>query len=239
MDDSYEYETEINQDFEEFLNSAYDDDYVSSRPKTYDIFNEMNFQSPVDIRTRSLTDSINRKKSIIEQENFRFFIRDNPYASGKKPFYELSGFSEVNKYSEFIDKVADEKDIDARLIRAIMYMETTHGYYDVVFALFDKNKSILPMNINEDYWAETFGTREELKDPENNIRAGAELISRIQSNLPENASIEKTATLYNNLNATEVTDYGMRVREIYKSQPWLTEDSNSAKFQQFFIGPPF
>ncbi len=32
------------------------------------------------------------------------------------------------------------------------YMETTHGYYDAIPALFNKNKSILPMNVRSNYW---------------------------------------------------------------------------------------
>lgn len=59
--------------------------------------------------------------------------------------------------------MAKEKGVDANLVKAIMYMETTHGYYDAILELFNKNKSILPMNINVDYWGSTFGSREELK----------------------------------------------------------------------------
>jgi hypothetical protein len=36
----------------------------------------------------------------------------------------------------------------------------------------DKNKSILPMNINTDYWGGTFGDRATLKKPDENIKAG-------------------------------------------------------------------
>jgi soluble lytic murein transglycosylase-like protein len=150
-----------------------------------------------------------------------FVVIENPKASGKEPWYEIASFSAVNTYSAIIDKVAAEKNVDARLIRSIMYLETTHGYYDAPLVMGDVNKSILPMNINTYYWRDTFGSREDLKDPEKNIRAGAELLSRIQSNLPANRSIEQIATLYNNLSAVRINDYGMRVRKFYDEQPWL------------------
>lgn len=59
-----------------------------------------------------------------------FVISDNPKAKGEEPKYEIAGFSQVNTYSAIIDKAAAEKKVDARLVKAIMYMETTHGYYD-------------------------------------------------------------------------------------------------------------
>jgi len=102
-----------------------------------------------------------------------------------------------------------------------MYMETTHGYYDALLVPFDANKSILPMNINTEYWGDTWGTREQLKQIYPNILAGARLLKSIQANLPTNSSITQFATLYNQLNRTRVTDYGARVAEIYKTQPWI------------------
>jgi hypothetical protein len=150
-----------------------------------------------------------------------FFVADNPTASGEQPFYELPTMSPVNSYSTLIDKIAVEKNVDARLIKAIMYMETTHGYYDAPLSLVGKNKSILPMNINVEYWGDTFGSREDLLNPEKNIRAGAEMINRIEANLPPGAPIEKIATLYNHINAGCVNNYGARVRKIYDDQPWL------------------
>jgi len=126
----------------------------------------------------------------------------------------------VNKYSSLIDRIAGENGVDARLIRAIMYMETTHGYYDAPLSLIGQNKSILPMNVNVDYWGPTFGDRKTLLKPYENIRAGAEILKRIISNLPQEAAIRQIATLYNNINASSVNDYGARVEKIYNSQPW-------------------
>jgi hypothetical protein len=117
--------------------------------------------------------------------------------------------------------VAQETGVPGRLIRAIMYIETTHGYYDAPLALIGENKSILPMNVNVDYWGDAFGSRAALNDPYENIRAGAEILRRIIANLPREASVRQIATLYNNINAESVTDYGARVDEIHAQQPWL------------------
>lgn len=149
-----------------------------------------------------------------------FLVAGNLKADGDAHINELPFLSEVDKNSNFIDIAAIEKKVDAKLIRAIMFMETTHGYYDAPLSFFGKNKSILPMNINVEYWGNTFGSREDLLDPFTNIRAGAEMLRRIQNNLLD-YSIEKIATLYNHINATTVNNYGMRVKNIYEEKPWF------------------
>lgn len=78
------------------------------------------------------------------------------------------------------------------------------------------------MNINVDFWGNTFGTREDMKDPEKNIQAGVDMIDRIEANVP-GGSIEKVATLYNNINAITVSNYGKRVKQIYDDQPWASK----------------
>ncbi|HNU09037.1 MAG TPA: hypothetical protein PKO33_14815, partial [Pyrinomonadaceae bacterium] len=142
-----------------------------------------------------------------------FMVSGNSSASGDAPWYEASSQSMVDTYSGYIDIAAFESKVDARLIRAIMYMETTHGYYDAPLSLIGKNKSILPMNINVEYWGNTFGTREDMQDALKNVRAGAEMLRRIIQNLPTDSPIEKIATLYNNINATTVNNYGKRVKK--------------------------
>jgi len=151
----------------------------------------------------------------------QFVVTPNKDADGAEPIYEIAAFSDVNRYGSIIDEVSKKTGTDARLIRAIMYMETTHGYYDAPMSLFGKNKSILPMNINADYWGDTFGSRDSLKKPNNNIKAGAEMLIRIRSYLPQGATIAQIATLYNNINANQVSNYGARVQKIYEKQPWL------------------
>jgi len=114
----------------------------------------------------------------------KFVVLENPKADGAEPIYEIASFSDVDKYSSLIDRVAQEIGVEAQLIRAIIYMETTHGYYDAPLALFGKNKSILPMNVNVEYWGSEFGSRQDLTNPYKNIKAGAEILKRIISGLP-------------------------------------------------------
>lgn len=167
------------------------------------------------------TESLDRKECIIhEKKKCTFQISENKNADKSKPLYELGFMSEVEEHEEIIEKVAKDTEVDADLIRAIMYVETTHGWYDKPLSWIGRNKSILPMNINVDYWGDEFGTREELEKPENNIKAGAEMIKKIQESLPEDASVAQIATLYNNLNATTVNDYGARVEAVYDSKAW-------------------
>ena len=162
-----------------------------------------------------------RKAAMIDQRSLCWFkIADNPGADGSEPARELSTFSAVKRHSALIAKVAKETGVDARLISAIMYMETTHGYYDAPLSLLGQNKSILPMNVNVDYWGSTFGSRSDLEKPESNIRAGAEMLLRIRGHLPTEAPVSHVATLYNNINATRVNDYGARVQRLYDTQPW-------------------
>ena len=151
----------------------------------------------------------------------KFVVAENLKADGAEPIYEISAFSEVSRHSPHIDRVARETGVEARLIRAIMYMETTHGYYDAPLSLVGRNKSILPMNVNVEYWGNAFGDRKRLADPYANIKAGAEILKAIIANLPPESSVRQIATLYNNINAQVVTDYGARVEKIYATQPWL------------------
>ena len=134
--------------------------------------------------------------------------------------------SHVKDYEAEIKLVSLEVGIDPDLIRAIMYMETTHGDYGGAGPLFDLlgiSKSILPMNINVRFWGDAFGPRANLEVPLNNIRAGATILSGIIANLPATASVAEIATLYNSLSATMVSDYGARTEAVFKSRLWERE----------------
>lgn len=149
----------------------------------------------------------------------RIHIDPNPQANGRAPFYELDIASPVNGYPKEIDKASTDHKVDPDFIRAIMYVENTHGYYDTIPATFDMNNSLRPMNINTTYWGDAWGKREALKNPSTNIDAGARLLRSIMNAMP-GASIAEVATIYNNANAKKVSDYGARVWEVYKSKPW-------------------
>ena len=140
----------------------------------------------------------------------------------------------VSRFPAEIAAAAKATGVDANLIRAIMYMETTHGYYDKLLdnsattwfdgkglkPKFIENKSILPMNMNVDFWGNTFGSRADMHDPMKNIMAGATLLKRIKACMSSSADIARIATIYNNLGAQKISDYGARVRFIYHKRSW-------------------
>ncbi|MBF0590377.1 MAG: hypothetical protein HQL53_14745 [Magnetococcales bacterium] len=88
--------------------------------------------------------------------------------------------------------------------------------------MLDINKTILPMNTGDKQWKNLGFTREELKKPENNIRAGAMLLKALSSRVPKDDPywLEKLSTLYNGLNSTGTTDYGARFADIYRNRLW-------------------
>jgi Transglycosylase SLT domain len=96
-------------------------------------------------------------------------------------------------------------------------LETTQGPYDREDFGFEK--TIHPMNVDAEYWKDLGFSREDLRDPEKNIQAGVKFLKRIQDRMP-NASVAKVATIYNNLGARKVSDYGARVEQILKEKPW-------------------
>lgn len=165
---------------------------------------------------------ISRRESILHDFMMKFNVARNLSAKGTAPIYELRSMSDVAKNSALITLEAKKQGVDVDLVKAIMYMETTHGYYDAIPALFDKNKSILPMNIRSDYWQDIGFSREELKKLSNNIAAGVYLLKKL-SERASPYSIEGVATLYQDLGATQVTEYGARVKAIYDKKLWIPE----------------
>lgn len=105
------------------------------------------------------------------------------------------------------------------MVKAIVHLETTQGWYDSSLELLGLNKTIRPMNINYEYWKELGFTRKDIEDPEKNIQLGVELLKRIQDRMP-NANSAEVATIYNNLGARNISNYGARVDRLMKEKPW-------------------
>jgi soluble lytic murein transglycosylase-like protein len=147
-------------------------------------------------------------------------IYPNPAADPTKPWHEWHAKSQVAENERHIGEMAQKYRLDPDLIRAIMYMETTHGWYDALAAPVDWNESIRPMNIHAVKWQGFGYSRKDLKDSRTNIEAGARILKGIISILKD-PSVENVATLYNHLGATQVTTYGARVRAIYHRKLWL------------------
>ncbi|PZQ48716.1 MAG: hypothetical protein DI551_01130 [Micavibrio aeruginosavorus] len=166
-----------------------------------------------------VNDSSQRRSSIVNDTPARFSIKENKEADKNEPWYEFSSFSEVKEYEKLIEKKARKYQTDPDLIKAIAYMETTHGQYDRLKEPFDLNKSIRPMNIHSEYWKDLGYSRSDLRDPERNIDAGAKLLKAISERVP-NAGIKEVATIYQNLAAEKVSNYGARVEKIYRQKLW-------------------
>ena len=167
-----------------------------------------------------------RKEAIIAGEGGSFSVAPNPDANPNAPWYEYLARSNVRDYADQIEQVANEEGIDPDLIRAVMFVETTHGNYGGFGPMADalgRSDTILPMNVNVQYWGDIFGSRAELDRPLNNIRAGARMLKNIIGNFQSPASIPTIATLYNDSTATRVSDYGARVGAVYRSRPWEQE----------------
>ena len=163
---------------------------------------------------------LSRKACVLASGGCNFSVRENPSANPNAPLHESGRFSMVNEFDASINRVAAETGVGGDLIRAIMYVETTHGWYDEAFSWFGLNSSLRPMNINTNYWGASFGTRSDLQDPYKNISAGARMLSGIIANFSQPASIAAIGTLYNDLSATHVSNYGARVQSVYNSKPW-------------------
>jgi hypothetical protein len=156
-----------------------------------------------------------RKKSVVLNEAAEFVIEDR-VVNTAEPISELSGFDEVGANEAHIETSADRWGLDSNLVRAIIYMETTHGWYD---RLSPRKKSIRPMNVHSEFWKGLGIDEIGLKDAGRNIDAGCLILSRIRNRIRDD-SIRKVASIYNFLGAERVTDYGGRVEQIFRERLW-------------------
>ena len=176
-----------------------------------------------------------RQKSIIENTPSHFDIADNVNVDATKPEYRINNpldankppisneehnDHEVDRYESIIDEEAKRQGVDPNLVKAIMYMETTHGgRYGHLAEGYGLSNSILPMNIGIEPWKSLGFTEADFNNPRMNIRAGVTLLKRIIERVA-NPTVAKVATLYNNIRREKVNDYGARVAEIYRQQLW-------------------
>ena len=69
-----------------------------------------------------------RQEIILEDRTGDFSIAPNPQAKRTAPIHEIAKFSKVKDHEAETDRAASETGADPDLIRAVMYMETTHGW---------------------------------------------------------------------------------------------------------------
>lgn len=166
-----------------------------------------------------LTNIKDRRESILMNMPGRFQVTESPAIKGDpSPWYSKPGLEETTPNLLFIDKAALRYDLDPEFVRAIVWMESTHGWYD----RFDpKNKTIRPMNVHARLWEQLGITRSDLDNPELNIEAGVYILAQIWQRT-ENPTCEKVATLYNQLGATAVNQYGKTIVAYMNQRPWAS-----------------
>jgi hypothetical protein len=133
----------------------------------------------------------------------------------------LIGKASVVKNMALIKVESDKQKVDPNLVAAIFYVENSHGWYGGLGLAADVvgiSKSELPGNIRP-MWNKLAGEHGDIRKLEDNIKASVTLIKRIAERL-ENQTVERVATLYNSLSQDQVSDYGARVGEVFRTHPW-------------------
>lgn len=184
------------------------------------LFSERNERVPVPV-PKPMVSTKDRKNALLDEKikNADFNMADNREANGDAPWHYLSGYSEAKENKDIIETVSKKAGINPDFVKAIVHLETTQGYYDRVISVFGRNNSVRPMNIQSEYWKELGYSRSDLEKSDKNIEAGVELLKRIVGRMLD-ASVAKVATIYNNLGARKVSDYGARVEKIMKGKLW-------------------
>jgi hypothetical protein len=103
-------------------------------------------------------------------------------------------------------------------IKYYFYVLDKNDKYDEPLNWIGVNKSIRPSNINVDFWPELI-SRKEANDKQKNSDVGAYMLKLIEIRIPKK-SVRQIASVYNDINAKSVTDYGMRVNRIYVEKPY-------------------
>lgn len=192
-------------------------------PSFKDIPVYLSEEKPVSQEIPIVNMEYDRRQSIIENTPAFFEIKENKNADGSEPLIELSAFNPVGDGALY-DEMANKYGVNPDWLKAIAYMESTHGYYDGLPIVNKLNTSYRPMNIKYEAWkplAEQLGFSEsEVKEQtKSNVEMGALIIKRITTRVP-NATLEKVASIYNFTGAEITTDYGARVKAISEGRLW-------------------
>ncbi len=174
--------------------------------------------------------SNDRIKNILKNEPAIFEIKDNPLANGEKTFKEIGLFNPIDSGSIY-EAMGKKYNLDPDWLKAIAYMENTHGYYDglplahELKQLMGDSPSYRPMNVQYQTWkpiADQLGFTEwQIKyRVECNVEMGAVILSRIKDRI-QHPTLEKVASIYNFTGAEQTRDYGAQVSRIYKEKLWL------------------
>lgn len=134
------------------------------------------------------------------------------------PWYGREQDEMVSRSAFWIGEAARKHGVDPDLIRAIIWLESTHGWYDRVLDE-DERKTLLPMNVHVQYWSGLGFTPQDLKKTSNNVMAGTRILKELWQRV-ENPTVEKVATIYHNLGDEKVSSYGKTAAHYYQTKPW-------------------
>lgn len=158
-----------------------------------------------------------RRAAIIGDLPGRIDVAANPDAQAyPNPVYSRPSREEVTANTKLIESAARRHGLDPDLVKAVVWMESTHGWYD---ELVPGNKTIRPMNVHSAFWSDLV-SRESLADPATNIEAGVRILAGISDRVAD-PTPEKILSLYNNLRTDQITGYGLTAATYYRDKPWL------------------
>jgi hypothetical protein len=158
-----------------------------------------------------------RRESIMANTPGVFVVEPNPGAMAHpNPIYAIGFLEEVTINRSVIDALAGRYDLDPDFVRAIVWIESTHGWYD---RFTFRNHTLRPMNVHDTLWSQLGVDRKALTDRKLNIAAGVHILAAIWERTLD-PTVEKVATLYNQLGATQVNNYGKTVAQYMVHKPW-------------------
>lgn len=165
-----------------------------------------------------------RINQLTQGKNLFLNIEDNPNANYDMPIYTVENWGKNNviKNNEIINKYAQQYNVDADLVKSIMYNEGATGHKIFLNDLADKLKisgSQMPMNIQGKTWGNYQGKQYDTYDLMQNIELSIQVIKQLKNSI-YNPTPDKIGTLWNSTGAMEVNDYGARTKTIYNEKPW-------------------
>jgi hypothetical protein len=159
-----------------------------------------------------------RRDSIMASTPAIFLVEDSQdIRAHPKPWYQICSLEEVSANRTRIEEMATWYKLDPDFVKAIVYIESTHGWYDRIDPW---NKTIRPMNVHDTLWHQLGITRSDLMSSNLNIAAGVHILAAIWERTKD-PTVERVATLYNELGATKVNVYGKTVAYYVLQKPWL------------------
>jgi len=127
----------------------------------------------------------------------------------------ISGRQTATNYSDLIERHTVAYRIEPDWIRALIIVEARRPPSEI-------GNRVPPTNIDAVKWSDLENlSREQFMDVSTNIRLCALLLRRILDRLPEGSkSLGYLATLYDDLGAQSVSNYGLKVERAYAERWW-------------------